>query len=237
MMVFLKKLYKNRSGFTLAEVLIVVAIMAILANFGFVAVSHYNKRMTLLEMDDTAKKIFLAAQNHLTIADSNGEWNQKKLAAGSAKLGQEYTIDSKTYEVIFGGKSEQAATKGVRVLMLPDQSVNLAGDGSYAIIFDQDTASIFGVYYSASSTFGNGQNDQFITTVDTDLKANATLRDIENRRGKTPLIGYYGNSQPGVKKEEGTEIKALEKIKVWFDNDKNSLRLNIWDPNNRWAEQ
>lgn len=231
-MVFLKKLYKNRSGFTLAEVLIVVAIMAILANFGFVAVSHYNKRMTLLEMDDTAKKIFLAAQNHLTIADSNGEWNQKKLAAGSAKLGQEYTIDSKTYEVIFGGKSEQAATKGVRVLMLPDQSVNLAGDGSYAIIFDQDTASIFGVYYSASSTFGNGQNDQFITTVDTDLKANATLRDIENRRGKTPLIGYYGNSQPGVKKEEGTEIKALEKIKVWFDNDKNSLRLNIWDPNN-----
>ena len=59
MMTFLKKLYKNRSGFTLAEVLIVVAIMAILANFGFVAVSHYNKRMTLLEMDDTAKKIFL----------------------------------------------------------------------------------------------------------------------------------------------------------------------------------
>lgn len=242
MRIFLDKFQKNRKGFTLAEILIVVAIIAILANFGFVAVSRYNKQLTLMEMDDTAKKIFLAAQNHLTIADTNGEWKQFVLNNGKrtgetgeeGSLGNPCTIDGKDYFVIFGGKSESVNTKATRQIMLPDLSVNIAGDGSYAIVYDATTATIYGVYYSASSTFGNGQNDNdFVSVITTDVGTsteNSLRLKTKRKEKKNPIIGYYGSNAQGVKKEENTEIKTLQKLKVYFINSK-ELTLVIEDPN------
>ena len=54
---------KRRAAFTLAEFLTVIAIVGILASLSFVAVIHYQRKLRRLEMDQTAKEIFLAAQN------------------------------------------------------------------------------------------------------------------------------------------------------------------------------
>ena len=62
-------------GFTLAELLITVAIIGILAAFGFVAVVQAHRNLRLREMDDTAREIFVAAQNHLTAAKASGKWS------------------------------------------------------------------------------------------------------------------------------------------------------------------
>jgi len=63
---------KRRAAFTLVEFLTVIAIVGILASLSFVAVIHYQRKLRRLEMDQTAKEIFLAAQNHLTLEVSNG---------------------------------------------------------------------------------------------------------------------------------------------------------------------
>ena len=65
---------KNRKdkGFSLAELLIVVAIVTILLGVSFVAVQNHQRSMTRLEFDTIAKEIFVAAQNHLTAAESQG---------------------------------------------------------------------------------------------------------------------------------------------------------------------
>ena len=63
---------KRRAAFTLAEFLTVIAIVGILASLSFVAVIHYQRKLRRLEMDQTAKEIFLAAQNHLTLEVSSG---------------------------------------------------------------------------------------------------------------------------------------------------------------------
>ena len=63
---------KRRAAFTLAEFLTVIAIVGILASLSFVAVIRYQRKLRRLEMDQTAKEIFLAAQNHLTLEVSNG---------------------------------------------------------------------------------------------------------------------------------------------------------------------
>ena len=52
---------RGKWGFTLAELLVVVAIITILAGVSFVAVLRYQSRLRRLEMDQTAKEIFLAA--------------------------------------------------------------------------------------------------------------------------------------------------------------------------------
>ena len=64
---------KHRSGaFTLAEFLVVIAITLILAGVSFVAAIRYQSNLRRMEMDRTAKEIFLAAQNNLSLAKSGG---------------------------------------------------------------------------------------------------------------------------------------------------------------------
>lgn len=63
---------RGKWGFTLAELLVVVAIITILAGVSFVAVLRYQSRLRRLEMDQTAKEIFLAAQNRLSLESSQG---------------------------------------------------------------------------------------------------------------------------------------------------------------------
>lgn len=231
---------KDDSGFTLAEVLIVVAIMSILAGFGFVAVSQYNKRLTLLEMDDTAKKIFLAAQNHLTVSDTNGEWKQLRISSeagdssdeSNPSLGIPCTFIDGGYTVIYGGKDNRGngsnnVTEALN-LILPPNAVNLAGDGSYAIVYNPKTATIYGVYYSSSSTFGNGQSEYTFA----DIIPRVNRDNSKERLKNNPLIGYYGNATPGTEKTPGTELESLKKIDIRFINDAKSLRLQITDPNN-----
>lgn len=78
---------KGRSGFTLAELLITIAIMGIVAAFGSVAVIQHQRSLKRTEMDDTAWEIFTAVQNHLTESASTWEWKQlynSALQAGEA---------------------------------------------------------------------------------------------------------------------------------------------------------
>ena len=63
---------RQKKGFTLAEALIVIAIIAVLSAVIFVAVFAYLRSMTKLEYDNYAKEMFIAAQNHLSMAESQG---------------------------------------------------------------------------------------------------------------------------------------------------------------------
>ena len=61
---------KLQRGFTLAETLIVVAIITILSGVSFIAVQNHMRSLAQLERDGIAKEIFVAAQNHLTMSKS-----------------------------------------------------------------------------------------------------------------------------------------------------------------------
>ena len=74
------------AGFTMAEMLIVVAIIGVLAGVSFVAVQSYQKSMTQLQYDAVAKEIFIAAQNHLTLAKSENFQQKTDLTAAFKSL-------------------------------------------------------------------------------------------------------------------------------------------------------
>jgi len=57
----------------MAEALIVVAIVVILAGLIGVSVIGYQRSLKHLEFDGIAKEIFVAAQNHLTSAKTTGK--------------------------------------------------------------------------------------------------------------------------------------------------------------------
>ena len=78
----MSKIRKNR-GFTLAEVLIVAALLVVLSGVAFVAVWSNLRSLAQLERDAIAKEIYVAAQNHLTTAKSQGYLNLETTEYGT----------------------------------------------------------------------------------------------------------------------------------------------------------
>ena len=103
-----KKRYRKKysKGFTLAEMLITVAIMLILCGFGFVAILIHQRGLKRMEMDETAQEIFIAAQNHLTAAQASGQWEQflkataKESASGNRGTKLSYTPSDYTADEV-----------------------------------------------------------------------------------------------------------------------------------------
>ena len=61
------KIHTNRKkGFTMTEMLVAVGILAVLMAVAVPSVIHYRRELKLTELDDNARAIFVAAQNHLT---------------------------------------------------------------------------------------------------------------------------------------------------------------------------
>ena len=151
----------NKHGFTMAEMLIVLAIIGVLAGVAFIAAQNHQRSMAQLERDTIAKEIYFAAKNHLTMAESQGYltgtadsvdskffgWDEE--ADDSAKTG--VTVNANTGKIYFavvnGGTS--FASTPILDLMLPFGSIDetVRGGGSYIIRYQANPAIVLDVFY------------------------------------------------------------------------------------------
>ena len=103
-----KRIKNNQGGFTLAELLIVLGILAILLSIGMIALVHYQRSLKLTEMDSSAKEIFVAAQNHITAAKASGKWSE---------LSSMHSSDAEAY---FGSRMQNAPSDYPYEAALPE---------------------------------------------------------------------------------------------------------------------
>lgn len=227
----------NKKGFTLAEVLVTVAIILILAGVTFVSVVQYQKNLRLMEMDGTAKEIFIAAQNHLSVAQASGDLDRLVEKAKSATGTTDSTIGTKLssapsyadnasgeyYYVIHNvtsGIESYTPTEGKRILemMLPFGALDetVATGGNYAIVYELKSASVVAVLYSGAgnASFGNAA---VINFGDDDVKAIPTLYNDKSARknyvknGVTAIVGCYtGKAGSAAIPTETLEAPKLE---------------------------
>jgi len=215
-----KKAYK---GFTMAELLIVVAIMTILGGVAFIAVIQYQKSLTQLERNSIAKEIFVAAQNHLTMAESQDNLGLDNTNYGDADpLGEEnvYCITVNDGESIV-----PAASQKMFDLILPfgavDQTVR--GGGSYIIRYQVNDVSsrIQDVYYMPSS--GRYRETLGLDAVGTSEGRNA---DGKKEYGDGGILGYYGGEEAlNIPKGEKLDTPKIEIINA------DKLLVKVTDPN------
>lgn len=207
---------KKIKGFTMAEMMITVAILAVLAGLVFVGVVRYLKSMTQLEMDAIAKEIFISAQNHLSTAESQGFPNIDK-----EKYGTEDPDQQGVYYYVYPGNSNPytADNSSLLDLMLPFGSIDetIRAGGSYVIRYQKSPAIVLDVFYASRSggSFFRGyplingfmiaNEDEYCELRD---EYGGTNKKEARRNYNGSVIGWYGDINRDI--PVGPELKAPE---------------------------
>ena len=236
----------NRKGFTLAEVLVTVAIILILAGVTFVSVAQYQKNLRLMEMDGTAKEIFIAAQNHLSVAKASGDLDRLAGQANKSAIGTELDSTSVSayadnasgeyYYVIHNVTSGSESctpdgSKQILEMMLPfgalDETVSVSGN--YAIVYELKSASVVAVLYSGAgnASFGNAAvinfSDEDVPKIK-DIYNNKSARKSYEKDGVTAIVGCY----TGTAGSAAIPTETLEAPKLEVKNE-NKLHVIVSD--------
>ena len=227
----------DRKGFTLAEVLVTVAIILILAGVTFVSVVQYQKNLRLMEMDGTAKEIFIAAQNHLSVAQASGDLDRLAEKAKSATGTTDSTIGTKLssapsyagnasgeyyyviHDVNSGSESyTPAGSDAILQMMLPFGALDetVATGGNYAIVYELKSASVVAVLYSGAgnASFGNAAvinfGDDDVSKIK-DICNDKSARKNYVKNGVTAIVGCYtGKAGSAAIPTETLEAPKLE---------------------------
>lgn len=224
------RFHTNRKGFTLAELLVTVAITVILASFGFVSAARYQKRLKLAEMDNAAREIFIAAQNHLTASEADGSWNhayQKNAASSDFGVGVRDMLglsetDSDDYRAVLSIRNQEPsegtyAAAWNEILPYGAITETIRTDGQYIVIYNASSASVYGVLYTDNSSTYFSSSDQNFTFDLSQLKSYLDLvHESSDKRiaydGKV-YIGWYGGAKnPSI--SGGTRAEPS----IYFDN-------------------
>ena len=213
----------------MAEVLIVVGIVLVLAGIVFIAVFNYQRSMAQLERDGIAKEIFIAAQNHLTAAQGQGYLG--KNAKGTLGTYGDDAVKGIYYIVVTNGVVSEDGEEAFE-LLLPfasiDETVRLGG--SYIIRYQPDAGIVLDVFYCS---VGSSRFDCSLGTDDYATVMGLTGADKKSARRtfsakNNSVLGWYG----GAEAESLPTINLLAPSIIVTNDD--TLSVKVTDPNTEY---
>ena len=172
---FYKKI-KNNKGFSLAEVLIVVAIIGIIAAVSIIALIEHQRRFNQTKQDEYAKSLYYSASNQSLELSSSGIWTDlladdslpldfwgapmKNLVTPGdfefMKANAGLTITwSDVWDDMYYLESSHGSnltTSSILGYMLPLGSVDetIRSDGTFFIEYNRKTASVYAAWFTDS---------------------------------------------------------------------------------------
>lgn len=225
---------RGKKGFTLVEMLIVIAVLVIIMAVAVPNAAGYVKRIKLMELDDSARSIYMAVQNKMTVMKQAGV-KLEDLAGHSTYDNPDDLPDVFIPPEAVEGAPDDAEyippeprylrnSKGtenglVSLTTIEGQLYN----HYYVIEYDATTGRVFGVFYSEESDLLQNPNKYPDNYMDEDS------RKFENRLHADKLVGYYGGEGKLMKVPTGGEVEkptnvtdsTLEKLVFMLDPPKN----------------
>ena len=211
---------RKEQGFTLVELILVVALVSILGSVSTIAVWQYNRKMTQLEYDGYAKELFMAAQNHLTMAEEQGFLGFPESAFGSD--GNLTEDDKNIHYFVVSHFPEESS---VLYQMLPFGSIDeKVRKGNYIIRYQTNPAWVLDVFYSG---YTGKYAHEYSSSEYSDLVNNYRGEDkrLNRRSDRSYVIGWYGGE--GAESIEPIDL-AAPSIKLVNDE---QLYLELTNPN------
>lgn len=217
---------RGRRGFSLTELLLVIGLIAILLAVAVPSVIYYQRELKLTELDDNARAVFVAAQNHLTALRS--------ASAGELKVGA--TTDREALTVPAG--ATEAGTELMYVstdvtgaepgwLVLPGSIEADLAEGCYLVEFEPKSGSVYGVFFMERG--GKVLDESTYKTIYQYADGGKTCRTRDGRKaflssGGGFYVGYYGSN--GALDMTRPNEQTLPKPKLTLTNAE-ELRLEI----------
>lgn len=181
-----RKSRENRrtAGFTMTEILLVVAILAVLFGVTAVGLVQMQKELRQKELDSKAETIYMVAQNRLTELAASGrsdlydpEKHDDIQSLGITPIDSESNRDGALYYVSAGQLGEE--NSAAQALMPTSRIDKALRDADWVIEFDPASGSVYAVFYSESSM--HYQPEAF-----------NSLRIKQMRLKEGAAVGYYG---------------------------------------------
>lgn len=182
-----RKSRENRrtAGFTMTEILLVVAILAVLFGVTAVGLVQMQKELRQKELDSKAETIYMVAQNRLTELAASGRsdlYDPAKrydilplgIMPSDSEIERE---DASLYYVSAAQLGENSAAQALMPTSRIDKALR---DADWVIEFDPASGSVYAVFYSESSKM-NYQPKEF-----------NSLRSKQRRLKAGATVGYYG---------------------------------------------
>lgn len=202
---------KRNDGFTLVEMLAVTAIVAILLAIGIVAVVHYARWLHITELDNTAREIYLAAENRAVLLSAGGRLEEQVMAAaGGAE--QTVTPHKDATSLAAGGGAANAEYRYIYYSgddsqladLLPVGTIDPAlREGRFYIVYEVNMGSVADVFYAEDGDLlDNNTNFQ-------DFYEKWRGSSRQKRLDEKRMIGYYGGETAGNDKTDALQAPIL----------------------------
>lgn len=202
--------FHSSRGFTLTEVLVVVAIVAVLASLAVIPLTRWQRQLRQTELDSRAELLFVAAQNRLTALQAAG--NSRAYATGEGVLkdkpmdmSEETYNDDNCLHYVTSQKKNEAGAAAAQIL--PADAVERSlWDDHWVIEYDPQGGSVYAVFYSEE-------------TLNYDPKEFDTLR-YRNVRETAAKIGYYGGDRVGA-----VVTGTLSPVETWETGERLAVEI------------
>lgn len=197
----LKNRRKGKAGFTMSELLIVVAIVIVLFAVAVLSLVTIQKNLRQKELDSKAEILYVAAQNRMSELRAGGyeslyQYDENK-KNGVAKVGlipldapEEDAEDAITKDTLCYVVSADRVTVGkAAASVLPESSVDAElWNNHWVIEYDPESGCVYGAFYSEEEITSGDVS----TTLPTYLNR---MRVRQTRLRNGAKIGYYGGAR------------------------------------------
>ena len=203
------------------EMMAAIVVLGIVAALAFAAIGHNQRTAYQTEMDETAKEIYIAAQSHLTVAESLGTLSGQTPGTEDTTTSDEGDI----YYYVVGSSGNAALSnkKSMLYTMLPPMSIDetVRTGGSYIIRYQCEpngsAARVLDVFYAKpkSSGFSGGfsyafSDGDFVTLFSQAVYRSSGSDGVQARGNYNgAIIGYYGGAST-LASEDSLEAPTLE---------------------------
>lgn len=197
----LKNRRKGKAGFTMSELLIVVAIVIVLFAVAVLSLVTIQKNLRQKELDSKAEILYVAVQNRMSELRAGGyeslyQYDEKK-DNGVAKVGlipldapEEDAEDAITKDTLcYVVSADRVAVGKAAASVLPESSVDAElWNNHWVIEYDPESGSVYGAFYSEEEITSGDVS----TTLPTYLNR---MRVRQTRLHNGAKIGYYGGAR------------------------------------------
>ena len=203
---------RNRSGFTLAELLVAVAILVVLLVVAMLSLSTIRKQLRQKELDSKAETIYMAVQLRMAEMRAAGYENLYQADAdGVTQLGyrpydaDESISEDMLYYVVSPDDGENMSEAAAQLMTKSTVDEELR-ENQWIIEYNPSSGSVYGVFYSETNAIPNEGNGC------------DSLRVKKMRLRDGAKVGYYGGDtaeidttdtlSPEIKIDNKEELKA-----------------------------